>query len=306
MMENLKNSPGKGPQASYLRREDREIFMSPQYFSEMDEVSKGLQNRLRLRGDGLAGARDRDFERSYKSLKYSRQKNDVWSLGATILYAGNLESIRPMYNDYKRNVDPAVLETMLGKFEKRYGNSQIDAAGAPQLGQTNANLVGTVKSMLQIDEGDRPTFSQLKAKICPDIELHDTFDDAEFNPDVDDPFKDMDGPLGEDNYHERQKPMSYRQMEHMMMNRIAEHPEYGGVFGLQNGYRGRRKQGHLGIGHNSIQQGKVMQSMEFVNQRNNDLFRRNYNFVPTYGDYGDTNQPAKVDGDGIINRRYFA
>lgn len=304
-MENLKNSPGKGPQYSYLKKVDKEIFMSPEYFKQMSDVSKGLESRLRLRGDGMSGARDKDYERSYKSLKYNREKNDIWSLGATILYAGNLESIRPIYNEYQKRVDEEQLKTMIGKFEGRYGESVTDAAGIPTPGSgSKGKLVETVKRMLAYDESDRPSFAELKKDIAPDLELHDTFDDAEFNPDVEDPFKDLENGAGYD-YGQKQKQISYREMEHMMMNRIAEHPEHGGVFGLQNGYRGRRKQGKLGMGHTGITQAKVMESMEYVNPRNNDLFQRNYNFVPTYGEFGETQQQKGREGDGMVNRRYF-
>jgi hypothetical protein len=50
-------------------------------------------------------------------------------------------------------------------------------------------MVKAVREMLKIHEGDRPTFKDLKKKLCPDMELRDKAEQAYEFEVVKDPFK---------------------------------------------------------------------------------------------------------------------
>jgi hypothetical protein len=113
-MENVKNRPGKGPQVSFLKNE--EYFMSPAYFHHMKAVQKNYANKA-SQGDGPV-----DYESSFKlgSVKHDKIKSDVWSLGATILYAGTLRSIKSIYNTQTYEIDEGALDQLLNEFSQRY------------------------------------------------------------------------------------------------------------------------------------------------------------------------------------------
>lgn len=141
-MENIKNRPGKGPQVSFLKSE--EYFMSPAYFDHMKAIQRSYANKANI-GDGPV-----DYESSFKlgSITHDKIKSDVWSLGATILYAGNLKSIKSIYDTQTFEVDKEALDRLLDEFSGRYN-------------EKNPELVSCVKKMLAMKEADRPTFQAL-------------------------------------------------------------------------------------------------------------------------------------------------
>ena len=320
LMENVKNRPGRGPQASYLMKADKEVFMSPEYFRNMDEIQDAIDRKYGI-GESAVAPQPEDYEKGYGiTMNYDREKNDVWALGATLLYAGNLESIRPMYNDFKKDVDDGVKTELLNKFKAKYGHPEAGeekkgvlnkltknvkelARSAPEPG--SKELCEWVTKMLEYKEGKRPRFAEIKAAIAPDVTLEEDQEDPDFTSDNVDPFGQID------NYRQgemEQKKLTQKELDDIAMKRLAEDPVYGGVFGIQNAYRGKRTYGKEGIGGVSLHQAKALESLDYVNPRNQQFFQKNRNFVPDLDHRHDFGRPkmSRVQANSTINRRYFS
>lgn len=111
-MENIKNRPGTGPQVSFLTNE--EFYMSPALFKHMKHVQSSYRNKT-LQEEGPV-----DYEGKFKlssELKHHKIKSDVWALGATMLYAGNLKSIKSIYDNQTFEIDEKILNNMINEFD---------------------------------------------------------------------------------------------------------------------------------------------------------------------------------------------
>lgn len=86
--------------------------------------------------------------RNIMKVKHDKPKDDVFSAGLIILEAGLLQSIQKIYDPDQARVRTTILAELIEKFEERYSNS--------------ADLCQTVRSMLTIEETDRPYFKEIK------------------------------------------------------------------------------------------------------------------------------------------------
>lgn len=100
---------------------NREIFMSPQLYKRINTKGK-------------------------KKPPYNRQKNDLFSLGMSVISAGNASSLKDCY---KRG----------GKFEANRLRYHLDKFRAKN--QANYSLCNVVTSLVEIDEEKRPDTSML-------------------------------------------------------------------------------------------------------------------------------------------------
>ena len=100
---------------------NKELFMSPQLFKRINTKGK-------------------------KKPPYSRQKNDLFALGMTIISAGNAKSVK---NCYKRggDFDKVKLKEHLTEFKTRHAN--------------NYSLCNVVTNLVEYDENARPDTSML-------------------------------------------------------------------------------------------------------------------------------------------------
>lgn len=121
----------------------------------MGLISKAAANKAQM-GDGPT-----DYEVDYRVGNVNlgdKTKSDVFSLGATILHAGNIKTIKAIYNEQNFEIDSEQLKRLIDEFETRYKDS------CPQ-------LVQAVKKMLVLEESKRPNFAELKRDFCPEIGL---------------------------------------------------------------------------------------------------------------------------------------
>lgn len=129
--------------------------MCPAYWKHMGLISKAAANKAQM-GDGPT-----DYEVDYRVGNVNlgdKTKSDVFSLGATILHAGNIKTIKAIYNEQNFEIDSEQLKRLIDEFETRYKDS------CPQ-------LVQAVKKMLVLEESKRPNFAELKRDFCPEIGL---------------------------------------------------------------------------------------------------------------------------------------
>ena len=117
-MENIKIKPGRAHQYSYLVKD--QIYMCPAYWKHMALVSKAAVTKAQV-GDGPT-----DYEADFRVGNVNlgdKSKSDVWSLGATILHAGNIKTIRNIYDEQKFEINVDQLNRYLDEFETRYKDS---------------------------------------------------------------------------------------------------------------------------------------------------------------------------------------
>ena len=86
-----------------------------------------------------------------KNQKYDKQKNDMWSLGMSMLQMGTMDSVEDVYQKDGK-INKIKLKEHMDDFDNRYRN-------------TNPALVSTVHSLLSENEENRPTSGQLLGQI---------------------------------------------------------------------------------------------------------------------------------------------
>lgn len=91
--------------------------------------------------------------RNVAKFKHDKLKDDIFSAGLILLEAGTLESVQPIYDLEEGKVNRETLLEMIDKFEQNYPNH-------PELGKT-------IRSMLVVDDVDRPTFKDLAGSSAP-------------------------------------------------------------------------------------------------------------------------------------------
>jgi hypothetical protein len=114
-MENIKIKPGRTHQHAYLVKD--QIYMCPAYWKHMALISKAAVSKAQT-GDGPT-----DYEADFRvgTVKLGdKTKSDVWSLGATILHAGNIKTIKSIYNEQNFEIDSTQLNKLLDEFSERY------------------------------------------------------------------------------------------------------------------------------------------------------------------------------------------
>ena len=295
-MENIKNKAGKGPQASFLKGE--EFYMSPALFGHMKSVKKTIEEQQNLT-DGPS-----DYESSFKLMQVSHDKikSDVWSLGATILYAGNLKTIQSIYDKNEYEINMEALNKQLAEFEGRYK-------------EKSPELVECVKKMLTVPESGRPTFDELKKKYAAAIRIKPKSQKDAFQYGViQDPFKNK--ALAQQKQQEIQATLlTQKQQQEYNLYRMSEHPVHGGEFGKHLEV-GKKKYGHFGVNHGTLtlKQAKILDSMEFVQPRNRQYVTYNFDFQDNLNSQQvyeqSKNQKSnlfveKMNDTNVINRRYF-
>lgn len=93
------------------------------------------------------------LKRQVANKNYNVHKSDVFSLGMTILQAGLMKKLDPVYT--KTGVDKVQLESFIDEFESKYSDNPL--------------LYTTVASMLKYDEKERNDFTKIKTAM-PDYQ----------------------------------------------------------------------------------------------------------------------------------------
>lgn len=107
---------------------NKELYMSPQLWKHINTKGK-------------------------KKPAFNKQKNDLFSLGMSVMGAGNKSSMKDVYKKGGA-MDTAKLQNHLNKFNQKYAN--------------NPQLVNTVNHLVNVDEAARPDTKQLlHGKVAP-------------------------------------------------------------------------------------------------------------------------------------------
>lgn len=189
----------------------------------------------------------------------------MFALGATLLYTGNMRSIKSMYDTQSFDIDERELEKHMKEFEGRYG-------------EKTPKLVECVKKMLSLSESKRPTFTELKEQYCTDVDLRDKTEGAYDYEVIEDPFKRQQEERRRQ-IEEQKRKMTQKELEALHYEKISQHPIHGGLFGKQM-QRGKKRYGHSGVNHGtlSLKQAKILDSMDYVHPRNNQYLNKNLDF----------------------------
>ena len=234
----------------------------------MGLVSKAAVTKAQI-GDGPT-----DYEADYKVGNVNlgdKTKSDVWSLGATILHAGNIKTIKSIYNEQTFEINSEQLNKQLDEFEMRYKES-------------SPPLVQAVKKMLSLEESKRPNFAELKREFCPEIGLRMKDQSyQQMNQGIDpknDPFA---GIGGQNRRLMNNQEVSLTQKQQFAYNfeRLAVHPIYGGEFGKHLEVTGRSRIGLAGVssGRLTLKQAQMIESMDQIEPKQQFYFQQgNYDW----------------------------
>ena len=89
--------------------------------------------------------------RNVMKVKHDKKKDDVFSSGLILLEMGLLNSIQSIYDQDEGRIRSTILSELIEQFTEKYS--------------TAADVCQGVRQMLVIDEGDRPSFLDLAAKL---------------------------------------------------------------------------------------------------------------------------------------------
>lgn len=320
-MFNVKDKHLRGHQVDYLNKENQ--FMSPEY---LDTIMSRVEPTFKELNEGEPVPKER-YDSSFKTgnIEWKRKQlepHDVFSLGVTLLYAGNLRPANDIYNHETYEIDEGILNFYIKEFEDRYDEKTIDPKnpkrkimkkeGDKEIEVEEDNyldspMVANIKRMLAIPAYNRPSFASLKNDIAPELSVREKSQIA-WGAEKD-PFKDQEDWRAQQ-LEEEQNRMTQKELEALALRRLAEDPIHGGVFGKHNEFLGKRDYGHQGHGLTGLSQGKLLGSLDYLNERNKGLVRDSHNFHPdAYNalEYGDVNTGnfGRSQPDGIINRRYI-
>lgn len=315
-MFNVKDKHLRGHQVDYFNKENQ--FMSPEY---LEDVMRRVEPAFTDLNNMEPIQKDR-YDSSFKTgaidwKKKQIQPHDVFSLGTTILYAGNLRPVNEIYNHETYEIDEEVLNYYIETFEKKYDEKFIDEKNPKKTiivegeereidNYRDGPLVSNLKRMLAIPTYNRPSFRSLKQEIAQDLQVREKSQIAW--GEEEDPFKDQeDWRLQQ--LEEEENKLTQKELEALALRRLAEDPVHGGVFGKHNQFLGKRDFKKHGYGHTELAQGKLLGSLDHVNARNRALVNDNHNFHPDAykSDYNNINNGnfGRQQPDGVINRRYF-
>ena len=238
--------------------------MCPAYWKHMALVSKAAVTKAQV-GDGPT-----DYEADFRVGNVNlgdKSKSDVWSLGATILHAGNIKTIRNIYDEQKFEINVDQLNRYLDEFETRYKDS------CPQ-------LVSAVRKMLAIEESKRPNFAELKREFCPEIGLRmkdqsQSFSSTGLDPNID-PFAGIGAPTQNRRMINNQEILlTQKQQFAYNYERLAAHPVYGGEFGKHLEVTGRSRIGLAGVnsGRLTLKQAQMIESMDQIQPKEQVYFQ---------------------------------
>ena len=99
-------------------------------------------------------------KRNFSNIIHNKTKSDVFSLGLCMLEAGLLRSIQSIYNKGDE-IDEHMLNIYMDEFEMKY--------------EDNPLLFSSVRKMCEMDESERPTFTDLKMALPDYAEICDYF-----------------------------------------------------------------------------------------------------------------------------------
>lgn len=317
-MFNVKDKHLRGHQVDYFNKENQ--FMSPEY---LDKVMRIVEPSFKEMNDLEPVPKER-YDSSFKSgtidwKKKQLEPHDVFSLGVTMLYAGNLRPANDIYNHETFEIDEGILNFYIQEFENRYDEKYVDEKNPTkkimQDGKEvevqnfrDSPVVENLKRMLAIPAYNRPSFSAIKKNIAEEITVRDKAQIAW--RDDDDPFKDQED-WRMQQLEEEENKLTQKELEALAIRRLAEDPVHGGVFGKHNELGGRRDFNNHGYGHTELAQGKLLGSLDHINARNRALVHDSHNFHPEahgslgYGNVQGNGNVGRSQADGIINRRYF-
>lgn len=98
--------------------------------------------------------------RNLSNIIHSALKSDVFSFGLCLLEAGLLRSVQSIYSKGDE-IDQHMLNIYLDEFELKYTDNPL--------------LFSSVRKMLEVDESERPTFTDLKLALPDYAEICDYF-----------------------------------------------------------------------------------------------------------------------------------
>ena len=97
-----------------------------------------------------------EFRKRMLNPKHNRVKSDVWSVGMIVLYVGSLYNVRKLYNYETKTLDLEKIGDLIQELTTNLNYSLI--------------LRNFVAEMLQINEGDRPDFQELREFLTKPVE----------------------------------------------------------------------------------------------------------------------------------------
>jgi len=103
----------------------------------------------------------RGITRGEKHIEHDGRKSDAWSLGMTVLEAGNGHEVQKIYDKDNKDINERELDENLHQFKNRYGND-------------NPLLCDVVRNLLEVDESKRLGCGELLEQIPPysDVNSH--------------------------------------------------------------------------------------------------------------------------------------